>query len=87
MRLNLNWGFIKWLFRDVYKDASFWGMLALNLAVLAWLGDVDQTWILVLAGLGGTVVLLDLLHSFIRFQHHLYRMEQRQILRELERKN
>lgn len=87
MRLQHCWAFVKWLFRDTYQHASAWGVLIINLAVVAFVADVDTNWVILIAALGGFVVFLDLLHCSIRYQYRRYQMEQQQILKELERKS
>jgi len=79
-------GFLKWLFRGWYRDLTLWGTIigASGFLVLSLDGSVITVWLLVSLGL--TLVILDLIRNFLRFQYSLYQMERDTIKRELERK-
>ena len=79
-------GFLRWMFRDWYRDLTLWGgIIGMAAFVNMWLdGNLITSWLLLSLGLG--LVMFDLIWRFLRFQYSLYQMERDRVARELERK-
>lgn len=79
-------GFLRWTFKDAYKNVQFWALSICMLAVVAQLAGCPDPipWYIVLTGV--TINLLDLTYYVISYQYGLYKLEQDRIARELSRK-
>lgn len=78
--------FLQWQFRDCYKSAQFYAFGLVALAVAAKLGSCPDPWPFRIMVVGIAISLVDTVVWFVRFQYHLYRIEQDRIVRELSRK-
>lgn len=78
-------GFIKWQFQGSLTSISFWGFVCLTMGTIMLLLGQPTAWIMTLAGLGATLVILDAGISWFRFSYHIYEMQQRDNQRKLER--
>ena len=79
-------GFLRWQFKDCYKNIQFWALMTVILALLAKLGACPDPWPFRILIVGLAVSLIDTIVWFVRFQYQLYKLEQDCIVRELNRK-
>lgn len=79
-------GFVRWLFRDCYKNAQFWGFSTVVLALVATLSGCPDPipWYMSLVGI--SISFIDFTISMISYSYDLYKLEQNRIARELSRK-
>ena len=79
-------GFLRWTFKDAYKNVQFWAFSICMLAVVAQLAGCPDPipWYMSLTGVA--ISCLDLMCSIVVDQYNLYKCEQDRIARELSRK-
>ena len=79
-------GFLRWTFKDVYKNIQFWAFGICMLALAAQLAGCPGSipWYMSLTGVA--ISFLDLMYSMISYQYDLYKREQNRIAQELSRK-
>ena len=79
-------GFLRWTFKDAYKNVQFWAFSICILAIVAQLAGCPDPipWYTTLTGVA--ISLLDLAYYLIGYQYNLYKLEQNRIARELSRK-
>ena len=78
--------FLQWQFEGCYKSAQFYAFGIVLLALIAKLGGCPGSWPFHILLVGLAVSLIDTVVWFVRFQYHLYQLEQDRIVRELSRK-
>jgi hypothetical protein len=78
--------FLQWQFEGCYKSAQFYAFGIVLLALIAKLGGCPGPWPFRILVVGLAVSLIDTVVWFVRFQYHLYQLEQDRIVRELSRK-
>ncbi len=79
-------GFLSWQFQGTLKNPSFYGMVISISGFVAQLAGCPAPWPMILNVGGLIIVMADLIYSWIKWSHYLYRMEQDRIVRELARK-
>jgi hypothetical protein len=79
-------GFLRWQFRDCYKSAQFWAFSLILLALIAKLGSCPDPWPFRIMVVGIVISLIDTVVWVVKFQYHLYKIEQDRVARELSRK-
>ena len=79
-------GFLRWQFRDCYKSAQFWAFSLIAVAVVAKLGLCPDPWPFRIMAVGIVISFVDAVAWVVKFQYHLYKIEQDRIARELSRK-
>jgi hypothetical protein len=79
-------GYLRWQFQGSLSSPSFYGFALTLLALVAMTTGCPMPWPAVMSITGLVLVLGDAVRSWFRFSYSIYEMEQKQILRELERK-
>jgi hypothetical protein len=79
-------GFLRWQFQDWYKSAQFWAFSLILLALVAKLGSCPDPWPFRIMVVGIVISLFDTVVWVVKFQYHLYKIEQDRVARELSRK-
>lgn len=79
-------GFVRWAFKDAYKNVQFWAFSLVMLSIVAQLGGCPDPvpWYTAMVGLA--VSLIDSTIWFVKVQYEFYNKEKNQISRELSRK-
>jgi hypothetical protein len=78
--------FLQWQFEGCYKSAQFWAFVLVMVALVAKLGSCPDPWPFRIMVVGIAISLVDTVVWFVKFQYHLYQLEQDRIVRELSRK-
>jgi len=78
--------FLQWQFQGCYKSAQFYAFGLVVLAVAAKLGSCPDPWPFRIMAVGIVISFIDSVVWFVKFQYHLYKIEQDRIVRELSRK-
>jgi hypothetical protein len=78
--------FLQWQFEGCYKSAQFWAFVLVMVALVAKLGSCPDPWPFRIMVVGIAISLVDTVVWFVKFQYHLYQLEQDRIIRELSRK-
>lgn len=79
-------GFLRWQFEGTLSNPSFYGFGLTVLGLIAMIGGCPAPWPTVMIVLGLAIVFVDAARSWFRFSYSIYEMEQKQIMRDLERK-
>lgn len=78
--------FLQWQFKDCYKGAQFYAFGLVALAIAAKLGSCPDPWPFRIMIVGIAISFIDSVVWVVKFQYHLYKIEQDRIVRELSRK-
>jgi hypothetical protein len=79
-------GFLKWQFAGIFTSVYFYGFVLMVVGMLATISGLSAPWPQILL-IGGILVTIGWsAHTWFRLSYDLYQSEQRQIVRELERK-
>ena len=79
-------GFLRWHFAGTLRNASFWGLIVIAVAVIAVVTGCPNPIPFYMAILGLVIMLVDAVRWYLRFSYRIYEMERNTIMRELERK-
>lgn len=77
-------GFLRWQFEGTLSSPSFYGFALTILALVALAAGCPKPWPMIMAILGGAIVVIDAARAWFRFSYTLYDLEQKQIERELK---
>jgi hypothetical protein len=83
--MNLR-GYLKWQFEGTLSSPCFYGFSLTVLGAMALFGGCPAPWPMILTAGGLTIVVVDAIRAWMRFSYAIYESEQRQIVKELERK-
>ena len=78
--------FLQWQFKDCHKGAQFYAFVLVALAIAAKLGSCPDPWPFRVMVVGIAISFIDSVVWVVKFQYHLYKIEQDRIVRELSRK-
>ena len=79
-------GFLRWQFAGILTNIYFYGFLLLVLGMVATVMGCPAPWPQILLIAGMITILGTAARFWFRLSYEIYESEQRQILRELERK-
>jgi hypothetical protein len=79
-------GFLKWQFAGILSNVYFYGFILLVLGMAARIMNCPAPWPQILLIAGIITVLGTAARFWFRLSYEIYESEQRQIVRELERK-
>lgn len=79
-------GFLRWQFEGSLSSPSFYGFVLNILGLVAMLAGCPMPWPGVMSVVGLVLIFGDAAYSWFRFSYTIYEMQQRQVIRELERK-
>ena len=80
-------GYIRWQFEGTLTSPSFYGFSLTILALMALVAGCPAPWPQIMCITGFAVVMADVARCWFKFSYSIYENEQRQIMRELERKD
>ena len=79
-------GFARWLVKGSLKNAQFWAFITCMVALVASLGGCPVPIPMYITIIGVAISFTDLTVSVVSYYYDLYKLEQKQIVRELSRK-
>ena len=79
-------GFLRWQFAGLLTNVYFYGFLLMGLGMVATVMDYPAPWPQILLVLGIVTTIGSAARFWFRLSYDIYESEQRQIVRELERK-
>ena len=79
-------GFLRWQFAGLLTNVYFYGFLLMVLGMVATVMDYSAPWPQVLLVLGIVTTIGTAARFWFRLSYEIYESEQRQIIKELERK-
>ena len=79
-------GYLRWQFEGSLSSPSFYGFVLNFVGLVALLTGCTMPWPAVICMTGLVLLLGDAVHSWFRFSYSIYEMQQKQLMRELERK-
>jgi hypothetical protein len=79
-------GFLKWQFAGILTNIYFHGFVLMVAGMVAMIMGCPAPWPQILLILGIVITIGSAMRSWFRLSYEIYESEQRQIVRELERK-
>jgi len=79
-------GFVRWVFKDCYKQVQFWAFSIVMFSLVMQFGGCPAPWPWRVLLVGVAVSIIDTLVRLGMIQYDMYKREQDQIARELSRK-
>jgi len=79
-------GFLRWQFAGILTNVYFYGFLLMVVGMVATVMDYPAPWPQILLVLGIVITIGTAARFWFQLSYEIYESEQRQILRELERK-
>jgi hypothetical protein len=79
-------GYLRWQFEGSLSSPSFYGFVLNIIGLVALLTGCPMPWPAVISMTGLVLIIGDAVRSWFRFSYSIYEMQQKQLIRELERK-
>lgn len=76
--------FLKWMFRDWYRDTSTWALLIGVTGIILLVALPDAVWPFWILAASAVTMLVDLAWVYVKFNRSMYELEQNEAWRRLK---